>query len=202
MRIIRKLLLSFVLIVLNVGLAFAHDHNHVMPQTAPLPGQSVYNLENSWTNQDGALVQLSQLRGQPVVLAMMYSACKEMCPLTIEHMRQIEAMVDSRALGKVHYILVSFDSERDTPARLKEFGTGRGMDFQRWSLLHGSPEAVRDLAAVLGINYKKLPNGDFDHSYAITLLDGVGQVAIQQIGLKPEPKQFADRIASLYLDQR
>jgi protein SCO1/2 len=43
-----------------------------------------------------------------------------------------------------------------------------------------------EMAALLGIRYKKLPDGEFAHSNVITLLNPEGEIVHQQIGLGQE----------------
>ena len=184
-----------------------HHHHHDMEEAAPSSAlspstESVYNLNADWTAQDGKTVRLGAFAGRPVVLAMMYSRCKEMCPLTIEQIRKIKAEVERQSLGEVQYVLASFDAKRDTPKHLKQFAAERGLEPEHWTLLHGAPAAIRELAAVLGISYRQAAGGEFDHSYAITLLNKEGVVVMQQTGLQPDTKEFVDRIAGLHLDQR
>ena len=193
--------------MLLVGLSWAvpvdaaepHEHHehHEMEAGTALPGASLYNLTSEWTTQEGRRGRLGWLQGRPVVAAMVYTSCKEMCPMTIEQIRQVQDEVTRRSLGPVHYVLWSFDSEKDTPQHLKDFAEARGLDPHDWTLMHGDPAAIRELAAVLGISYRRDAKGDFDHSYAITLLDGQGIVAYQQTGLRSNPDEFISRIAAM-----
>lgn len=50
------------------------------------------------------------------------------------------------------------------------------MDESRWRLLRAPEETVRDIAALLGIKYRRLPDGSFNHSSVITLLDPDGAI--------------------------
>ena len=72
--------------------ARAHDHAHMMQMHAaqPLSGASVYNLSSRWTDQDGKTVELKSLSGKPVVIAMAYTSCKDICPLIVANMVAIE----------------------------------------------------------------------------------------------------------------
>lgn len=161
----------------------AHDHqHHAMEMGQPLAGASVYNLAQIWTDQDGKAIPLASLRGRPVVLTMAYTSCKELCPMTVEAMRALERDWTQRSAAPVTFAFFSFDSARDTPARLKEYAAARGLDPAHWLLLHGDERAVRDLAAVLGISYRRDENGDYDHAYSISVLDAEGVLAAQQTG--------------------
>jgi protein SCO1/2 len=140
---------------------------------------SVYDLDARWRDQRGNPRQLSSLRGRPQVVAMIYTHCSTTCPFTVAEMKRIER--ESRR--DAGFVLVSLDPARDDPARLAEFARERGLDASRWTLLDGSDDAVRELATVLGVRYRRLSPEELAHSNALTLLDADGVVAYQHAGL-------------------
>ncbi|CAN5411548.1 hypothetical protein BH10BDE1_BH10BDE1_31140 [soil metagenome] len=179
--------------------AMAHEGHVVATETAqPILGESVYNLKSQWTSQDGKVIQLQDLEGKPVVLAMAYTSCEAACPLIVEDMRKISKGMSAADQKRFSFFLFSFDSQLDTPARLKEYAKKRKLDLAHWQLFHGEPGAVRELAAVLGVRYKKDPKtNDFDHSNVITLLDGKGLIQYQQNGLGEDPKALLAKAKAL-----
>ncbi len=174
-----------------------HSMEGMEGMTMPVSGQSLYNLSGRWTDQDGHTVGLSSLAGQPVILAMAYTSCKEMCPLTVESMHKIAQEWAKHSKAPVRLALFSFDSDRDTPAHLKEYAEARGMDPQQWTLFHGEPSSVRELAATLGIGFRKQDNGDFDHGYAIILLNRGGDIAYRQTGLSSNMDEWMDNLTKV-----
>jgi protein SCO1/2 len=57
------------------------------------------------------------------------------------------------------------------------------VDESRWRLLRAPEDTVREIAAVLGIKYRRLPDGNFNHSSIITLLDPDGVVIVRAEGI-------------------
>jgi protein SCO1 len=157
----------------------------------PLAGSSVYRLNSMWADQDGKSMPLSRFRGRPLVLAMMYTNCKDVCPLIVLDMQKIEASLPAPLRQQVGFALFSFDPEQDTPAQLKQYASAHALDTKRWTLMTSSADAVRMLAAVLGIRYKKELTGDFSHSSVITVLDSEGEIRHQQTGVRKDPAQAA-----------
>jgi protein SCO1/2 len=166
-------------------------------QGLPLSDTSVYQLRGKWTAQDGKITALSSLRGQPVIVAMVYTSCTSACPMITAEMQRIEHKLSPRLQAKVHFVLFSLDSERDTPQRLLEFAKVHGLDLDHWTLFNGSPNSVQELAATLGIRYKQDPGGNFQHSNAITLLDTEGSVSLQLEGLGHDPKDLLQKVEEL-----
>jgi protein SCO1/2 len=142
---------------------------------------SLYQLHERLQNQDGKLIDLDVYRGQKVLVAMFYGSCPATCPLIIDTLRAIERKADASVDLRV--LLVSFDTERDTPTALRELATVRHIDTARWTLAHADMGAVRRIAAALNVQYKKLPSGDFSHSTIISVLDRNGGISLQSAEL-------------------
>src|SRR4029077_7658395 len=116
-------------------------------------------------------IKLGVLRGRPQIVAMFFTHCEYACPILVGELKAIEAKLPSAVLGKVDFLLVSIDSKRDTPAELAAFRARRELSTLRWTLLHGGADDVRELAALLGVNYTEDARGQFAHSNVITLLN-------------------------------
>lgn len=193
--------IAFCILFATPGLAdvaFAQDDG---PSPA-LPGQSIYNLSTRWTTEDGQKVDLIFLRGRPVVAAMIYTSCADTCPLVIQNMLNIHADVSDKTRRNSRFVLFSFDSLRDTPAHLKAFATGLRLDRTQWVLLHGDENAVRELAAALGVRYRRKPNGDFEHSVLISLLNADGVLVYQQVGLEARSRELESKLQALAAEHR
>jgi protein SCO1/2 len=55
---------------------------------------------------------------------------------------------------------------------------------------------VRQLAAVLGIQYRALPNGDFNHSTALILLDADGRLVARTTRLAGADPAFVEKVVA------
>jgi protein SCO1/2 len=100
--------------------------------------------------------------------------------------------LDEDARSGIDVLAVSFDSERDDPATLRALAEKRKLG-DGWTLAHVSAADVRALAAILGIQYRRLPDGEFSHSSELILLDREGRIAARTsvIG-KPDPEFIAE----------
>ncbi len=144
---------------------------------------SLYQLEASFTDDSGHPFSLGELRGRPVVLNMFFASCGYACPLTVTDMQAIRAQLPAQFRNQAVFVLVSFDPARDTPAALAHYRAQRALDPQ-WVLLHGTEDAVRELAALLGVKYKQETDGMFSHSNLVTILNPQGEIVHQRTGLK------------------
>jgi electron transport protein SCO1/senC len=147
---------------------------------------SIYNLPEVWTTQNGDDIALKELKGNVLVVVMIYTSCKTACPILIKDMREIRKQVDTQipqtAKG-VKYLLVSIDPETDTPEHLKAFAKENNMDDDQWLFLRSNEEQTREFAAVLAVNYKQISPVDFSHSNIISVFNKKGELVSQQEGL-------------------
>lgn len=158
---------------------------------ADAPG-SIYHLDAALTDQGGVEHQLDIHRGHPVLVTMFYGSCPMACPLLIDTMRAVEKTVSPAEREHLRFLLISIDPERDTVAKLRELGTTRKLDPTRWTLARTDAANVRKIAAVLGIQYRKLPDGGFNHSSIVTLLGTDGEIQYQSSVLgKADPELLA-----------
>ena len=142
-----------------------------------LPGDSVYNLPLQLTTQDGQQQLLSARRGRPQLVTMFYTSCQMVCPLIIDSLRLTRNALDPAVRSQVDILAVSFDPARDDVATLRTYGEKRKLDPHVWTLARAEPAQVRMLSGVLGLQYRQLPDGEFNHSSELILLDVDGRIA-------------------------
>jgi protein SCO1/2 len=164
--------------------------------TVELSDKSLYQLDAKWTNDHNQAMQLSALKGRPQIVTMFFANCQFACPLLVYKMKQIEAALPETVRTNIGFTLVSFDTERDTPAVLHTYRTQREL-ASNWTLLHGSNSDVLDLAALLGVKFKKDAQGQFAHSNVITILNADGEIAFQESGLDLDVKDIVKQVERL-----
>ncbi|WP_159024112.1 SCO family protein [Formosa sp. L2A11] len=157
--------------------------NEVSKQSEEISDMSIYNLPSTWTNQNGKDIQLKDLKGDVLVMVMIYTTCKAACPRLVADMRNIEKQLPESTKGKVNMIFVSIDPETDTPERLKAFAKENFMDEEPWTFLRSSEQNTREFAAVLAVKYKEISPMDFSHSNIISVFNAAGELVFQQEGL-------------------
>lgn len=149
----------------------------------PITDMSIYNLPERWTTQDGKDIELVELRGNVLVMVMIYTSCKAACPRLVADMRNIESQIPQEYKDKVKLVMFSIDPEVDTPERLKEFSKENQMTGDQWLFLRSTEENTREFAAVLAVNYKRISPIDFSHSNIISVFNAEGELTFQQEGL-------------------
>lgn len=148
-----------------------------------LSDKSIYQVDSTWITDQQKQIKLGDLAGRPQVVLMFYAHCTTACPMLINDLRRIESALPAELRAKTGFLLVSFDTDRDTPAALADYRQNWNLPKENWTLLSGKPDDVLELAVLLGIQYKKEAAGQFAHSNVITVLDAHGEIVHQQSGL-------------------
>jgi len=147
---------------------------------------SIYALDDEvWLDQDGGERGLGSLEGRVQVLAMVYTHCYHTCPQIVADMKWLEAMTEDLR-EDVGFVLVSLDPDRDDPERLTRYAEGIGLDPARWTLLMGSEDDTRALAALLGVRYRQEPDREIAHTNELTVLGVDGEIVHQRKGLNED----------------
>ena len=183
-RLLRPALACLLLVVAS---AFA------TPAATPLPKDSVYQLPLPLTDQHGRTADWRQHRGQPQVVAMFYTSCQYICPLIVDSGKAVEHALTPAEQAKLGILLISMDPKRDTPAALMAVAKQRKLDPAHWSLASPRADNVRSAAGVLGVRYRQLADGEFNHTSALLLLDRNGRIVArtEKIGSVVDPEFIA-----------
>lgn len=183
---------SFLLAAL-APFALAFGLAQAAPKAAPLPSDSVYQLNAPLVDQQGRKLCWADKRGKVQLVSMFYTSCKFICPLIIDSGKAIERSLTPAEQQKLGILLISMDPKRDTPANLATVFNKRKLPPARWTLASPTPDDVRAIAGVLGIRYRQLEDGEFNHTSALVLLDANGRVLArtEQMGTRPDPEFVA-----------
>ena len=165
----------------------------------PLPGDSVYLLEDAFSDQSGKPFTLAERRGKPQVVAMFYTSCRYVCPLIVDSAKGVEHALSPAEREHLGILLVSLDPMRDDTAQLASVARKRKLDPSRWTLARTEAGTVRRVAALLGVRYRALADGEFNHSSALVLVDSEGRVVArtERLGPVPDPAFLAAVKAAL-----
>ena len=141
-----------------------------------LPGDSLYQLGATLTDQNGHAFKLKEHLGKPVLVSMFYTSCKFVCPMLIDAMETTRQGLTVVERAQLDLLLVSFDPEHDDVKKLKSIATSRELDSSQWTLARTDASSARKIAATLGIQYRLLSDGDYNHTTVLVLLDGQGRI--------------------------
>ena len=135
-------LLVGALALLSIGLAVAGS-----------PWGAGYFPNVPLITQDGTVVHFYDdlLKGKKVAINLIYTSCKQECPLETARLVQVQRLLGDRVGKDLFFYSISIDPERDTPAVLKayaeKFHVGPG-----WLFLTGRTDDITLIAKKLGLS--------------------------------------------------
>lgn len=169
----RSFLSSISAALLPGAIAFSLAARGVVPEW---PSDSLHHLAFKFEMSDGRAEPIAATAGRVRVVSMFYASCPMVCPLTFETIRQIEKSLTAAERPLFGVVVISIDPARDTPDALHTLAKARHLDEKAWRIGRASPADTRTLAAALGIQFRALDNGDFNHSTVLVLLDPQGRI--------------------------
>jgi protein SCO1/2 len=168
------------------------QHASLASDSAPrpeLPGNSIYHLSSKWTNQNSDTRKFSEFAGRPRLIAMVFTRCQTACPVLVKNIQEIDTALPVD--------LFSFDAERETVQSMQEFIKKYKLDDSRWTIHTSAAGGIAELAATLGVQYKKLASGDFIHANVIFLINEKGEVVAKSEGLGQSDPAFLKAVKTM-----
>ena len=162
--------------VLTTSIAMAQTMSRPTGSGNGLPGDSIYQVAATLTDQDGRAFKLEQRRGQPTLISMFYNTCKFVCPMLIVTMELTQQGLTTQERAQLNMMLITFDPARDDIKALKAIAEARILDTRQWTLARTDTTSVRKIAATLGIQYRLLADGEYNHTTVLVLLDVDGRI--------------------------
>lgn len=154
---------------------------------------SVYKLDVELQGHNDRSGSIDMNAGSHTIVSMFYGSCPHICPMLISTIQQVENQLDEDERKNLRVLMISLDAERDTPESLAELAAERNVDGERWTLATANANDVRKIAAVLRIRFRKLDDGNFNHTSEMILLDPQGREITRSDKLgKPAPEFVAD----------
>ena len=173
------------------------------PETAvAMPGIGEEVPDFKLINQDTAQIHLAQYRGRPLLLTFIYTRCPlpDYCPRTSRNFSEVYQGLKSvaKAGQKPHLLTVSFDTEYDTPAVLREYARRYMIppDFGAWEFATGSPEDIKKITSYFGLIYRK-ESGQITHSLVTALIGADGKLKQIFQGNEWTPSQVLNAFRTL-----
>jgi len=135
------------------------------------------------TNQAGAPVSLTSLRGTVLLIDFVYTRCPGPCPVQTARHVALQRSLAPELRERTRFVSISLDPANDTPAALREYAEARGADLAHWDFLTGPPEELARLVKRFGVGTLRQPDGQIEHLTVTFLVDAEGRIAERYLGL-------------------
>ena len=107
----------------------------------------------SLISQDNEIINLSDFRGDVVVVAFIFTKCPDVCPIVTQLLRLVDEGLTTQYQEHVSIISISVDPEYDTPEMLKQYTELHGVD---WPHLTGDMVDMEPIWTSFGLVVEKL----------------------------------------------
>ena len=146
----------------------------------------------------GQPFSLSELRGKPLVVSMIYTSCHHICPTITRNLHgKIEVAHEALGEDAFNVVTVGFDWRVDTPDRMREFESRLGIDgVPNWHFLSTEAGVVDELSDNLGFLFYPSAKG-FDHLAQATVVDADGSIYRQVYGVDVETTAIVEPLKEL-----
>ena len=168
---------------LVLGVGEAAETGNGLPRIGPAP-------EFALTAQDGKRLSLSDLRGNVLAINFIYATCADTCPMLTAKMARIQDRLGADFGPRAHFLSVTVDPERDTPAVLTRYAKLHHANPAGWAFLTGTPAEIREVARRYGIYFKRTRRGDVEHTFLTSLVDQGGTLRVQYMGVRFDPEEL------------
>lgn len=153
-----------------------------------------YFTDLELVTHDGRKVRFysDMLEGRTVLINVIYTNCKDACPLITQKLNQVRGLIGEQFGRDVWFVSLTSDPERDSPAALRRFAQEQSADLGGWTFLTGNPKNIEHILKKLG----QYSQDAEDHS---TLLIAGNVPAKRWAKIRPDapPVAIAERLKLL-----
>lgn len=141
---------------------------HIGPAFAANRWGADYFPDVPLTTQDGTTVHLYDdlLKGKSVAINVIYTSCKDECPLETARLVQLQRLLGERMGKDIFFYSITIDPKRDKPEVLKayaeKYGVGPG-----WLFLTGKEEDIKLAIKKLGLSRRSDSASKDGHSASL-----------------------------------
>jgi len=190
-----KLLLRITTIILGICLVLVALY-HLRTFQKPLPKLgAVPPFE--FTERSGTTFGDEQLKGKVSVVNFIFTNCEGPCPMMSSKMALLRNEFQNE--GRVQFVSISVDPERDTLEALKAYAGRYQADDGRWFFLRGPPGGVSQLLlSGFKLSSEELP---VMHTTRFVLVDREGEIRGYYDPLDPEGFKILKKHVPLLLKE-
>lgn len=136
----------------------------------------------TFLTHSGRKVRLSDYRGKPLVIDMIYTHCPIVCATKTRNLEALKLSQDALGVDSFGVLTIGFDTENDTPEAMDNFGKRMDAKLTNWEFVSADANTIKKLSKDIGFVFFPSPSGGFDHISQTTFIDGQGKVYQQIYG--------------------
>ena len=145
----------------------------------------------------GRKVRLSDFRGKPLVIDMIYTHCPFICAIKTRNLDALKLSQDAFGVDSFGVLTIGFDTENDTPEAMDDYGKRMDVKMANWEFVSADADTIKKLSKDLGFVFSPALGGGFDHITQTTFIDKQGKVYQQVYGEAFDNKTLLEPLKNL-----
>ncbi len=145
-------------------------------------------------DQNGNTVELSSLKGKPLVVDFIYTSCPGPCLMETAKLANVALRLGSDLGSKVTIVSISVDPEHDGPKQLLDYSRQQGADEKGWYFLTGGPADVDRALAGFKLSRQVEPDGSVGHMVEMMLIGPDGRLVREYNGQIVKAQDIVDDV--------
>ncbi len=151
----------------------------------------------TFRNRSGHTVRLSDYRGKPLVIDMIYTHCPLVCATKTRNLEALKLSRNALGADSFNVLTIGFDTENDTPDAMDDFAKRMDVKLSNWAFVSADSNTIRKLSKDLGFVFSPSPIGGFDHITQTTFIDAQGRVYQQIYGDEFENRTLLEPLKNM-----
>src|SRR6202050_4924151 len=162
-----------IVVVTTVRLFAAAGWHRESESTAATP--SVLT-DTKLVDQNGNTVELSSLKGKPMLVDFIYTSCPGPCLMETAKFANVALRLGNDLGSKVTLVSITVDPEHDGPKQLLNYSRQQGEAGKGWYFLTGGPGDIDQALAGFKLSRQIEPDGSVGHLVDMILVGPDGRL--------------------------
>jgi protein SCO1/2 len=146
----------------------------------------------------GQVLDGASLRGQPVLLQLLFTTCSSTCPTQVAELVLAHRALPDDVRRRLRVLSLTVDPLTDTPRTLAAYARRLDADRTGWQFLGGDPAQVhRVLDRLQALDSRGGPPRTEDHRTALLLFDGSGRLRLRLGGVPVDRPRLVAELTQL-----
>lgn len=126
-------------------------------------------------HSSGQTFELKQLEGKTVFLFFGFTQCPQVCPTTVQKLKDLERKLIQDKKTNFHFLFVSIDPRRDSKEVLKKYAHGLGRNFSAGTSSKKKLEAILAQYGARSAEIRTQNTTFIDHTDSVFVIDPIGR---------------------------
>jgi protein SCO1 len=145
-------------------------------------------------DQNGNTVELSSLKGKPLVVDFIYTSCPGPCLMETAKFANVALRLGNDLGSKVTLVSITVDPEHDGPKQLLNYSRQQGADEKGWIFLTGGPGDIDQALAGFKLSRQIEPDGSVGHLVDMMLIGPDGRLVREYNGEIVKAQDIVDDV--------